>query len=64
MSWFSVAARGILTVVLVCGLLYWADLAVPMGALLVFLLVISIAMTWAIISLLKDEDLLTNLFDD
>ena len=64
MSWFSFAARGILTVVLVCGLLYWADMAIPMGALLVFLLVISIAMTWAIVSLLKDDDVLADLFED
>lgn len=64
MSWFSFVARGILTVVMVCGLLYWADVAIPMGALLIFLLVISVVVTWAIVSLLKDDDLLTDFFDD
>ncbi len=63
MNWFTLIARGILLVLMVCGLLYWANVAVPMGALLVFLLVLSIVTTWAIVSLLKDDDILTSLFD-
>jgi hypothetical protein len=64
MNWSSFSLRGLLTVVLVCGLLYWADVAIPMGALLVFLLVVSITITWAIINILKDDDILADLFDD
>jgi hypothetical protein len=64
MNWLSFLIRGIMTVALVCGLLYWADIALPMGALLVFLLVLSIVTTWAIINILKDDDSLANLFDD
>jgi hypothetical protein len=64
MNWLSFSVRGLMTVVLVCGLLYWADIALPMGALLVFLLVLSVGTTWAIISILKDDDMLANLFDD
>ena len=64
MNWFTLAARAVLMVLLVCGLLYWADIAVPMGGLVVFLLVLCIVATWAIISLLKDDDLLASFFDD
>lgn len=64
MSWSSVFARGILSILLVCALLYWADIVIPMGGLLVFLLVICVVMTWAIVTLLKDDDLLTHFFDD
>jgi hypothetical protein len=64
MNWLSVLIRGIMIIVLSCGLLYWANVAIPMGALLVFLLVLSITVTWAIVSVLKDDDLLADLFDD
>jgi hypothetical protein len=64
MNWVSFSVRGLLTILLVCALLYWAEVVLPMGALLVFLLVISIGITWAIINILKDDDVLANLFDD
>jgi hypothetical protein len=64
MNWVSFSVRGVLTVMLVCGLLYWAELSFPMGALLVFLLVLSIGITWAIINMLKDDDVLASMFDD
>jgi hypothetical protein len=63
MSWKSFAIRVVLMVTIVCGLLYWAEQSVPFAALLVFLLVLSIASTWAIISLMKDDDPLTGFFD-
>lgn len=53
-----------LTVCLVCGILYWAEMSFPMAALLVFLLATSVVLTWVIINLLKDEDVLTGMFDD
>jgi hypothetical protein len=64
MNWLSFSVRGVLIVVLVCGLLYWANATIPMGALLVFLLALSITITWAIVNILKDDDILANLFDD
>ena len=64
MNWFSFSARGILMVVMVCGLLYWAEVELPMGALVVFLLVLSMVVTWLIINILKEDDALANLFDD
>jgi hypothetical protein len=64
MNWFTFSIRGLLTVVLVCGILYWADASIPMGALLVFLLAVSIGVTWAIINILKDDDVLASMFDD
>jgi hypothetical protein len=64
MNWVSFSVRGLLTVVMVCSILYWADIAFPMGALLVFLLVMSIGTTWAIINVLRDDDVLANFFDD
>ena len=50
-------------VISVCGLLYWAEQTVQFASLLVFLLALSIASTWAIICLMKDDDPLTGLFD-
>jgi hypothetical protein len=64
MSWLNIAFRGGFLVVAVCTLLYLAELSLPLGSLLVFLLVVSIGLTWVIINLLKDEEVLTNLFDD
>jgi hypothetical protein len=49
---------------MVSFLLYWAEVSLPMGALLVLLLVISIVATWAIINLLRDDDALSGMFDD
>jgi hypothetical protein len=63
MSWKSFVIRIVLMVISVCGLLYWADQTVRFAALLVFLLVLSIASTWAIICLMKDDDPLTGFFD-
>jgi hypothetical protein len=64
MNWLSFSFRGVLTVCLVCGILYWAEMSFPMAALLVFLLATSVMLTWVIINLLKDEDVLTGMFDD
>jgi hypothetical protein len=64
MNWGSFLIRGVLLVAVVSGLLYLAELSVPLGALLVFLLVLSVCLTWVIINMLKDEDVMTNLFDD
>ena len=63
MSWKSFAIRIVLMVISVCGLLYWAEQSVQFASLLVFLLVLSIGSTWAIICLMKDDDPLTDLFD-
>jgi hypothetical protein len=64
MNWVSFSVRGLLTIALVCAVLYWAEIVFPMSALLVFLLVLSVGVTWAIITILKDDDVLANLFDD
>lgn len=64
MNWFSVAAHSILSILLVSAILYWADIVIPMGALLVLVLLISVVMIWMIAALLKDDDLLTHFFDD
>ena len=64
MNWLSFSVRGILTIVMVCGILYWAELTFPLGSLLVFLLIVSIIITWAIISMLKDDDMLSRFLDD
>lgn len=64
MNWKSLIMRAMLTVLMVAGLLYWADFAVPMGALLVFLLVLSVGTTWAIITILRDDEILASMFDD
>lgn len=64
MNWTSFYLRAILTVGLVCILLYMAEQAVPMGSLVIFLLVTSIGITWMIINLLKDDDMLTHFFDE
>jgi hypothetical protein len=64
MNWVSITARGLATIICVCLLLYCAESLFPLGSLLVFLLVLSVGITWAIISMLKDDDVLTNMFDD
>jgi hypothetical protein len=52
-----------LMVVAVCGLLFLAELTVPGSSLVIFLLLISLGLTWLIINLLKDDEVLTSLFD-
>lgn len=56
--------RGILLVITISGLLYLAELSVPMGALLVFLISLSIGFTWLIANLLRHDDPISGLFDD
>lgn len=63
MKWVSFTIRGVLLVVLVCGLLFLAELAFPLAAVLIFLLLVSILLTWAIINLLRDNDILTDFFE-
>lgn len=63
MSWKSFGIRITLMVTTVCGLLYWAEQTIQFAALLVFLLVLSIAATWAIVCLMKDDEPLTGFFD-
>lgn len=64
MNWTSFFIRGILMVIIIGGLLYLAELSLPMGGLLVFLLSLSVGLTWLIINLLRDDDLLSSLFED
>lgn len=56
--------RGILLVITISGLLYLAELSVPMGALLVFLISLSIGFTWVIVNLLMRNDPISGLFED
>lgn len=64
MNWLHFSVRAVLIIVAVSTLLYLAELSLPLGSLLVFLLSVSIGLTWLIINMLKDEDVLTDLFDD
>ena len=64
MSWTGFFFRGMLLIVLIGGLLYLAELSVPMGGLLVFLISLSVGLTWLIVNLLRDDDLLSSLFED
>lgn len=64
MNWVGFFLRGISLVIVISGLLYLAELSLPMGALLVFLLSLSIGLTWLIANLLKDDDVLAGLFED
>ncbi len=64
MNWTGFFVRGILLVISIAGLLYLAELSIPMGGLLVFLLSLSIGLTWLIANLLRDDDLLSSLFED
>ncbi|HYF68970.1 MAG TPA: hypothetical protein VD884_12590 [Ohtaekwangia sp.] len=56
--------RTVSAVVSILLILWWAENAVPMGAVLVFLLLTSIIITWCIISLMNDDTFISNLFDD
>lgn len=56
--------RTISAVVSILLILWWAENAVPMGAVLVFLLLTSIIITWCIICLMRDDAVISNLFDD
>lgn len=64
MNWLSFTVRLCIGTVLVCAILYWAEGAFPMASLLVLLLALSVAVTWLIINLLRDNNVLTDLFDD
>jgi hypothetical protein len=57
-------ARALLMILLICPILYWAENSIPMGGLLVFLLTVSILLTWVALAMLKDKDLLSNMFED
>jgi len=56
--------RTVSAVVSILLIFWWAENAVPMGAVLVFLLLTSIIITWCIISLMNDDTFISNLFDD
>ena len=64
MTWTSVFVRGVLLVVTITGLLYLAELSMPMGGLIVFLLSLSIGLTCLIANILRYDDLFSGLFDD
>ena len=64
MSWTGFFFRGMLLIALIGGLLYLAELSLPMGGLLVFLISLSVGLTWLIVNLLRDDDLLSSLFED
>ena len=64
MSWTSLLLRGFLLLLIIGFILYLAELSMILGSLLVFLLAISIGLTWLIINVLKDETILSDLFDD
>jgi|GEM_PF-4319642 hypothetical protein len=64
MTWTAFFIRGILLVLVISGLLYLAELALPGGGVLVFLLSMSICITWLIVNLLRDKNLLSGLFED
>ena len=54
--------RSIILATLITGILFWAEISLPMGALLLFLLALSIGLTWFIITLLKGNKM--DLFDE
>ncbi len=64
MSWTSLVLRGLFLLIVIAFILYLAELSMTLGSLLVFLLAISIGLTWLIINVLKDETILSDLFDD
>jgi hypothetical protein len=63
MCWISFSFRTLLMISLISGILYWAEQTFPMGGLLVFLLATSIGITVLVINLLKNNDVITDLFD-
>lgn len=64
MSWTSFTLRGLVLVFLVSALLFLAELSLPLGALLVFLLALSVGLTWLIVNMLRDDDGVTDFFDN
>ncbi len=64
MSWTSISMRGLFLLLLITVILYLAELTMTLGSLLVFLLAVSVGLTWLIINVLKDDNILTDLFDD
>jgi hypothetical protein len=63
MNWVSFVIRGVLLVVMVCGLLFMAEQTFPFAAVLIFLLLVSILTTWIIINLLRNSDILADFFE-
>jgi hypothetical protein len=63
MRLLSFSLKTLLMISLISGILYWAEQTFPMGALLVFLLATSIGITVLVINLLKNNDVITDLFD-
>ncbi len=64
MSWTSLLMRGLLLLMIIALILFLAELTMTLGSLLVFLLAISIGLTWLIINVLRDDNILSDLFDD
>lgn len=64
MSWTSLLMRGLLLLMIIAFILFLAEQTITLGSLLVFLLAISIGLTWLIINVLKDDTILSDLFDD
>jgi len=56
--------RGLLLLMIIAFILFLAEQTITLGSLLVFLLAISIGLTWLIINVLKDDTILSDLFDD
>lgn len=55
MSWLSLILRMTTCIVLILLILWWAEIVMPMGSLLVLILLMSMISTWGIVSLLKDD---------
>jgi hypothetical protein len=55
MSRLSLFVRMVACIVSVLTILWWAEKVVPMGAVLVLILLMSMISTWGIITLLKDD---------
>lgn len=55
--------RFILTVVSTCSVLYLAERSYPLAGVLIFLIMLSVLLTWLIVTLLKGDDTLSGFFD-
>jgi hypothetical protein len=55
MSWLSLILRMITCIVLLLLILWWAEVVIPMGSVLVLILLMGLISTWAILTLLKDD---------
>lgn len=63
MNRFNTCVRIVFMAIAVAGVIFLAEYILPMGGLLLFLLLVSIGVTWTIISLLRDDTVISDLFD-